>query len=408
MGRPAATSTLRHFGFLTQEQRSRLFAVPPQAFDRGSPPARLALALGATLYSPGTRHTLARDAERAAAIGTTSMVWCLEDAIAHEAVPGAERTVAAALRSLAVGAGQVALPLLFVRVRTPEQVPRLLALAGHRGAAALAGFVLPKFDPASGDEFLSAVEAASEQAGRRLYAMPVLETPALAWRETRGATLAELRELCDAHRDTVLALRVGATDLCGLFGLRRDRDTTIWDVAVVRDALADIVNVFGRRGDYLLTGAVWEHVGGARLRKPQLRSTPFEGVAGQRLRAQLVRDDVDELMREVALDGANGFTGKTVIHPAHVSVVNALLTVTRAEYDDALTVLAGRSTGGVSASAGGETMLEFGPHALWAEQVSARAALYGVLAEPGALVELLAAGREVALRRYASARPLVP
>lgn len=398
---------MRHFAFLGDQERAEIFAVPPQGFDRGSPRGRLALALGATLYSPGTRRSLPEDAARAAAIGTTSMVWCLEDAIPHDAVPAAEQVVAEALRRVSgsLSAASAAVPLLFVRVRTPEQVLRVLEATGTPGAAALSGFVLPKFSLDSGEAFLGAVEEGSRRVGRQLFAMPVLETPAVAWRESRGPTLSALRALCDAHRDTVLAVRVGATDLCGLFGLRRDRDTTIWDVAVVRDVLADVANVFGRCGDYLLTGAVWEHVGGARLRKPQLRSTPFEQAGSPRLRAQLVRDDVDELMREVALDGSNGFTGKTVIHPTHVSVVNAMLTVTREEYDDALTILAGRASGGVSPSAGGEAMLEFGPHARWAEQVSARAAVYGVLAERGALVELLAAGRSVAQAGY-QLRPL--
>jgi len=392
---------LRHFDFLDAPTRARLFAVPPCDLSHSDAPARLALALGATLYSPGTRRGLADDAARAASIGTTSVVWCLEDAIPHDAVAEAERRVAAALRGVAAAAEArgVDAPLIFVRVRTPEQVLRIVARAGA-GLSALTGFVLPKFDPGSGPGFLTAVAAAGAMADRRLYAMPVLETPAIAWRETRAEALHDLRALCDQHRETVLAVRVGATDLSGLFGLRRDPDTTIWDVAVVRDVLVDIVNVFGRRGDYLVTGPVWEHVGGARLRKPQLRATPFEQVSAQRLRSQLVRDDVDELMREVALDGANGLTGKTVIHPTHVSVVHALLAVTREEYDDALTILAGQHAGGVARSSTGAAMLEFGPHALWAERVSQRAAVYGVLADDRALVELLVAGREAALRRY--------
>ena len=50
------------------------------------------------------------------------------------------------------------------------------------------------------------------------------------------------------------------TDLSGLFGLRRPHDSTIWDIAVVRDVIADIVNVFGRAGDGLsISGAVWEY-----------------------------------------------------------------------------------------------------------------------------------------------------
>jgi citrate lyase beta subunit len=84
--------------------------------------------------------------------------------------------------------------------------------------------------------------------------------------------------------------------------------------------------------------------------------------------------------------------GKTVIHPAHVSVVNALLTVSRTEYDDALEILTARGQGGIAVSGHGR-MNEIGPHALWAELISRRAAVYGVVADEAALVDLLAAGQ---------------
>lgn len=390
---------MQHFDFLTEDQRDALFAVPPQPVRRDGDRAQLALALGATFYSPGTRPGLADDARRAASIGTTSHVWCLEDAIPHDAVAAAQANVVAQLQDLRPGER---LPLLFVRVRTPEQVVEVAAQAGP-GARHLSGFVLPKFRPGpEGEAWLQAVELASALAGTRLFAMPVLEHPDLAWHETRRDHLTAVRALLDRYREHVLAVRVGGTDLCGLFGLRRDRDTTIYDVAVVRDMLADVLNTFARRGDYVVSGPVWEHfAGNDRLFKSQLRQTPFENTRSLRLHSQLVRDDVDELLREVSLDRANGFAGKTVIHPTHVSVVNAMLAVTREEYDDALVVLAGRSSGGVVRSPSGGKMNELGPHALWAEQVLARASVYGVLAEPDGVVALLDAGWRAAQAAYA-------
>ncbi|MCW2621166.1 MAG: Citrate lyase beta subunit, partial [Frankiales bacterium] len=331
-------------------------------------------------------------------IGTTSHVWCLEDSIAHDAVPAAQANVVASLRALT---DRDRLPLLFVRVRTPEQLVEIVRQAGD-STRHLTGFVLPKFAPgASGEAWMQAVDQACAEAGTELYAMPVLEHEQLAWVETRAEHLAGLRALLDRHRSRVLAVRVGGTDLCGLFGIRRDRETTIWEVAVVRDMLSDVLNVFGRRGDYVVSGPVWEHFAGSdRLFKSQLRETPFENHRSLRLRERLMRDDVDELLREVALDRANGFAGKTVIHPTHVSVVNALQAVVRDEYDDALTVLAGAGTGGVVRSPSGGKMNELGPHALWAEQVAARAAVYGVLAEADGVVALLDAGWRAAQAAY--------
>jgi citrate lyase beta subunit len=394
---------VRHFDFLTTQETAELFAVPPVAFGRDSPAAVLSISLGATLYSPGTRPALADDARRAAAVGATSQVWDLEDGIAHADVPAAQGNVIEQLQCL--HSVSEPWPLLFVRVRGPQQILDIVEGAG-KAASALTGFVLPKMSPdQGGKQFLQAVVDASAELGKTIYAVPVLEHEDLAWQETRTAHLNGLRNLFDRHREHILSLRVGGTDLCGLFGLRRDSDTTIWDVAVVRDALGDVLNVFARRGDYALSAPVWEHFSGAdRLFKPQLRFTPFERGGRMRLRQQLLREDVDELIREVLLDRANGFHGKTVIHPTHVAIVNTLHAVHREEYDDATTVLAQRDRGGAVASAAGNKMNELGPHGLWAEQVVARARVYGVLSRPDSVIELLQRGRTVADAIY-PARP---
>jgi citrate lyase beta subunit len=385
---------VRHFAYLTDDERARLFAVPPGEIGPATPRGMLALALGATLYSPGTRPLLDADAARAAAAGATSTVWCLEDAVPHAAVGAAEANVVAALRRVdrrAAEGDPAPMPLVFVRVRTPEQI-RSIAVEAGPALARLTGFSLPKATGATLGPMLEAIAEVGAAGGQPLYGMPILETPDLAWRETRAEALASLAAVVEAHREQVLCLRVGGTDLSGLFGLRRDRDTTIWDVAVVRDCLADVVNRFTRGGEHVVTGAVWEHIPGPRLFKPQLRQSPFTDQHEGRLRQRMIAGDLDGLMREVGLDKANGVLGKTVIHPAHVSVVNALLTVSRSEYDDALEILTARDRGGIVVSGHGR-MNETGPHALWAELISRRAAVYGVVADEAALVDLLSAGQ---------------
>ena len=390
---------MRHFSYLSLPDRDELFSVPPQEVGLDSEPSALAMALGATLYSPGTRPSLAADARRAASIGCTSVVWCLEDSISDVDVAAAQVNVVAQLRLLPALAGEP-LPMVFVRVRRAQQITEITEAVGAAGGR-LCGFVLPKFTPdRAGTEYLSALGQASAHAGRTLYGLPVLEHPELAWTETRRAHLSGLRELLDAHREQVLMIRVGATDLCGLFGLRRDRETTIWDVDVVREILVDIANTFARRGDYTCSGGVWEHfTGPERLFKPQLRSTPFERRGRSPLRAEMLRTDADALLREVSQDRVNGFHGKTVIHPSHVGVVNALHAVSREEHDDALAVLSS-AAGGARRSTGGNRMNEGRPHRLWAEQVLARAAAFGVLSTEGALIELLQRGSAVARAAY--------
>jgi citrate lyase beta subunit len=362
--------------------------------------------------SPGTRTDLAADARRQGAAGVASMVFCLEDAVADDEVDGAEHNVIAALMSLSTVPADE-LPMVFVRVRDEAQLRRIVRTLAPRPArspqpwpdraTALAGFVLPKFCEETGAAQLEAVEAASERLGRRLWAMPVLETPEVIYKETRVDALLAIRRLLDKHVDNVLAVRIGATDLCGLFGLRRDRDLTIYDLSVVRECIADIVNVCGRDGSHVITGPVWEYFSSPeRLWVSPLRVTPFEQAHEAPLRHELVSLDLDRLMREVVLDKANGLLGKTVIHPNHVAAVHALLVVTHEEYVDACTVLAG-DAGGVRRSDYGNKMNELRPHRAWAEAVLRRSTVFGVLAEGATFVDVLSAAHGLPAQALARA-----
>ena len=187
---------MRHFAYLTDDERERLFAVPPGEITPAIPRGMLALALGATLYSPGTRPSLDSDAARAAAVGATSTVWCLEDAIPHAAVGDAEANVVAALqridRRIADG-DPTPLPLVFVRVRTREQI-RSIAVAARPPLSRLRGFSLPKATAATLGPMLGAIAEVAAATGQPLYGMPILDTPDLAWRETRAEALAALAE----------------------------------------------------------------------------------------------------------------------------------------------------------------------------------------------------------------------
>ncbi|MDF9717505.1 HpcH/HpaI aldolase/citrate lyase family protein [Nocardioides sp. ChNu-153] len=382
---------MQHFGHLGEDQRAALFSVPPEKFERDAAPELLAVALGATLYTPATRPTIERDLPRAAAHGVMCSVLCLEDAIADGDVEFAEKNLAHQLGQLfESGAPR---PLVFVRVRHPDQVHRLVEALGDQ-ADGLDGFVVPKFTARSG-VFLDAVAEASGRTGHRLWVMPVIESPEVFAVETRVQALVDARDLLHAHRADVLAVRIGATDLSSMLALRRPADITVYDVAPLASVIGDIVNVMGRRDGtgFVVTGPVWEHFdNGERLFKPQLRETPFTAPAERVLRRRLISKGLDGLIREVTLDHANGLFGKTVIHPSHVAAVHALSVVTHEDHTDALDVVEARRGGGVSASRYGNKMNEATPHTAWAESVLLRARAFGVAAEDVTFVDLLEAG----------------
>ncbi|MEU6951221.1 HpcH/HpaI aldolase/citrate lyase family protein [Streptomyces sp. NPDC045714] len=409
---------MRHFGHISPTAREGLFFREPCTFTADSPARMLSVALGATLYSPATRPSLADDVLKQAARGVVSMVLCLEDSIDDAEVTGAEanlirqfaelaaRDAAAGIHGTASGTaprdpreatGAVAadVPLLFIRVREPAQITDLVRRLGE-SARMLSGFVLPKFTEERGRQFLEALAEAESECGRRLFAMPVLESPELLHLETRGEILQGIARSVEKHRDRVLALRLGVTDFCSAYGLRRAPDMTAYDVHIVASVIADVVNVLGRADGtgFTITGPVWEYFRRQeRMFKPQLRRSPFLEGRAEELRTALIQHDLDGLLREIELDRANGLLGKTCIHPSHVAPVHALSVVSHEEYTDAQDILSPeRGGGGVLRSAYTNKMNEVKPHRAWAERTLQRAEVFGVAKEDVGFVDLLAAG----------------
>ncbi|MBT8224145.1 MAG: HpcH/HpaI aldolase/citrate lyase family protein [Dactylosporangium sp.] len=365
-----------------------LFHIPPAEFTREDPADLLAAGLGATLYLPAVRPSLAADIARCQARGVLSMICCLEDAVRDCEVAAAEHHLVAQLRRFAavrtdLGAdGDLAQgPLLFVRVRAAEQIYRIAEGLGP-ALGVLSGFVLPKFqrDEASLAS-LTAIREVAAASVHRLHAMPILESPAVAHGEDRHAALLDIRRVLDAHRDLVLAVRVGATDLSGVFGLRRPPDLTVWDLGVVAGALTDIINVFTRCDGtgFVVVGPVFEY---------------FESRDHRGSR----RPAFDGLIRETQRDLANGMLGKTVIHPDHTAAVHAVSVVAHEEYCDATAICVETdATGGVLRSVYDNKMNEVRPHRAWAGRTLRRAAVFGVAAEgigPADLVNVCAAERK--------------
>ncbi|WP_081241361.1 HpcH/HpaI aldolase/citrate lyase family protein [Streptomyces viridosporus] len=384
---------MRHFGHIAPAVRKRLFYREPSVFTQDSPTRLLSAALGATLYSPATRPRLADDVVKQGGRGVVSMVLCLEDSIADADVSAAEENLVRQFTDLA-GRPGADLPLLFIRVRFPEQIPDLVRRLGP-AVRLLSGFVLPKFTAERGLPFLEAVTAAEAGHGHRLFAMPVLESPELLYRESRVATLEGIYRAVDKHRDRVLALRLGVTDFCSSYGLRRGPDMTAYDIQVVASVIADVVNMLGRADGtgFTVTGPVWEYFRNQeRMFKPQLRQSPFLEVQAAALRQTLIEHAMDGLLREISLDRANGLLGKTCIHPSHVLPVHALSVVSHEEFSDAQDILRPeRGGGGVLRSAYTNKMNEVKPHRAWAERVLLRAEAFGVANEDIGFVELLAA-----------------
>ncbi|MBE0342311.1 citrate lyase subunit beta, partial [Paenibacillus sp. 28ISP30-2] len=377
-------------------------------FHNRSPKSILAYAIGAALYMPATRSEVAEEIKNGKHEGLTTVMLDLEDAIGDQQVGQAEQSLAQQLLQLLsyVRTGMMSeqqLPLLFVRVRSVEQLERLLNGLGE-SLSLLTGFVLPKFSSDNGRAYFALIAeynrnmhtgAGNESNMPVLYGLPILESSKIIYRETRWKELLSIKEILDEHQEYVLNVRVGATDFSSLYGLRRSPDITIYEIAVIRDCIADIINLFGRVGsNYVISGPVWEYFSHReRVFKPQLRVSPFEdalGKPGRHLRMDFISDAVDGLIREVMMDKENGIIGKTIIHPSHIKPVQAMYAVTHEEYMDALEIVE-RNDGslGVFKSTYANKMNEIKPHLNWAHRIINRSKVYGVLHEQQHFVSLL-------------------
>ena len=391
---------MRYFNYLTKEDREATFFKAPEAFDKETPRAILAYALGATLYMPGTRKSIAQDIISRKNTGLASTVLCLEDSIGDSEVPFAEKNLTTQVKRIYKASSNqeiesVDLPLIFIRVRTSEQILRLMERMGD-SAKIITGFVFPKFTSTS-YKYFEVLKSLNNQSAGPLYGMPIIESPEVIYRESRMHELLETKQLLDSYQDLVLNVRIGATDFSGLYGIRRGPDVTIYDITVVRDCIAAIINIFGRvESDYIVSGPVWEYfANGGRVLKPQLRKSPFEefhtitGSNGTKIRSQLLNKYVDGLIREVILDKENGMIGKTIIHPSHIIPVQSLYIVGHEEYLDALSILE-NSNGlqGVLKSHYTNKMNEVKPHYNWARKILLRAKNYGVFHEQHNFISL--------------------
>lgn len=374
-----------------QYNPSYIFNKAPVDFNKYTDRSLLQYCLGATMYMPGTKDFAQAVIDKKFP-GLTSMVMCFEDACPELDVPAAELNSIHVLDALleAEQKGKLKyddIPLLFFRVRNIEQFRHFSSMLRKEHIRYIAGFNFPKFNGINGGQYMYYLMELNNRFGEILYGMPIIEDARVAYKETRLLELIAIKNICDCHRNLILNIRVGGTDFSSCFGVRRGINYTIYDIMTVSNCLMDILNVFTRHNDYTVSGPVWEYF---KVNKSMKTLSELPKVDLQQTllkRKAIVNDAVDGLMRELVLDQANGFMGKTCIHPSHLNYINGMLAVTQDEYDDAFQIM--NISGGVVK--GSKGMNEIGPHKAWAERIMMRAKAYGVIENEAEYLKLFGA-----------------
>ena len=369
------------------------FVREPEPFNKYTEKEFLQYCPGATMYMPAVKDFTEKIMTKQMK-DLTTIVMCFEDACPENRVAEAEENVIRMLDALssAVAEGKLDyndIPLIFCRVRSIDQFIHFSAMLDKNRVKMLAGFNFPKFNAKNGAEYLLQLKILNDKYGEILYGMPILEDSRVAYRESRMDELRAIRSICKRYKDLILQIRVGATDFSSCFGVRRGVDYSIYDILTVREILSDILNVFARDNEFVVSGPVWEYF---RANKSMM----FEDLPKMDVEDMLWRrnhifnDEVDGLIREVILDKANGFIGRTVIHPTHVRFVNALQAVTEEEFNDAMQILS--TEDGVIKSKNKNKMNEIRPHTRWAQKTVNRGRAFGVIRNEKSYIELFKAG----------------
>ncbi len=367
------------------------FVKEPEEFNKFTDKDFLQYCLGGTLYMPGTKNIVDKILTKNMN-HVTSLVMCFEDAIEEKDVNMAEGNVLSHLDTIfeAVSKNKISIddiPLIFLRVRNTEQFERFAKRLNANQGSMLSGFVFPKFYSANAHLYLQRLEFLNNELNTKLYGMPILEGRTIAFIETRLQELKALKDIIDPYKRLILNIRVGGTDFSSIFGVRRGISSSIYDIVTVRDCLSDILNYFIRDDvDYTVSGPVWEYF--LAYKKDDLHHLLESNLHNSVLsRTPIINEAVDGLLREVILDKANGFVGKTIIHPSHIRFINALQAVTREEFEDATQIM--ETGGGVIKSSMENKMNEINPHRSWAIKVINRANAYGVIEDEKSYLKLI-------------------
>lgn len=334
---------------------------PNMEWNKNSPKEILQYVLGGFLYMPATNVKIVDDILNFKYPTLKSFVLCLEDSIGDTMIQEAEKCVGIILERLsnAIKNGDLTIdqmPLMFIRVREVGQMTRLYNNF-KENFHMLTGFVLPKFDKSNADEYVKEFKEISSNLKFNLYVLPIIESRNVIYKQNRIESLMFINNAIKPIAKNVLGIRVGGADFSGTFGLRRDIDHTIWDIRVVADCLADIVNIFGR--NYIVSGPVWEYFG---------KDTSEKWAEG--------------LKRELSMDYMNGIIGKTAIHPSQLPIIQESLIVPYENYKDAVNILGmQQDIIGVQKGYGTGKMNEVKTHSNWAKKIICLSNIYGVMKE---------------------------
>jgi citrate lyase beta subunit len=289
------------------------------------------LRLGASLYVPANREYLTEIANGEKYSRLRSVIFCTEDSVNSSELPFVLRNLEVMLTQMASG-GRL---MRFIRVRSPEVLAQCLQM---NGIQKIDGFVLPKVTTNNLESYMGQFRREDS-----FMVMVTLETQeAFDYSAMLSMRAKLLHPQCFKR---VLSLRIGGNDLLSHLGIRRVRQYTIYDTPLSY-TISMLVSIFRPYG-FNLTAPVCDYLNASEM-----------------------------LRRECRLDLAHGLFGKTAIHPEQVPVIEEQYMVSPEDLEMAKAMLDPQMPAVFRLH---DSMCEPATHADWAEQIIARADIYGIV-----------------------------
>lgn len=377
---------MRHYMHLSDSELNKIFYKKPEAFDNTTKKNQLRYALGATLYLPATKYIAPYLLEKRYS-HLTSFVMCFENLIEERNINIAEKTLLNTLRTLKMAENENRinkdeLPLFFIHVRDPLQFERLyeILIKEKDIISYISGFFLPKFNSNNADAYLSTVKKI-RLISEYIYALPIIESKEIISLASRISELITLEKTIFEYRDMILGIRIGGSYINSVLGVNSLEAMSIYDVGITSSIIYDIINSFINLSyeDIAIYSSSWDK----KITSFQTVSKSSNAFDQNKViynHAFTHDPSLDGFIREILLDKLNGCVGKTVVYPNQISIVNALYSVERKDYELALSI-----------NSSNEPSLNYGEqinNKIWSNKILSLSKIYGVLNENYSAVDL--------------------
>ena len=344
---------LKYFDFIDREDRKKLFLREPEEFNKNTDINILKYALGAFLYIPATQYNMMYKNIMGNVKCSRPLAICLEDAVGINGEEEAIENLSLVLDSIRKEVNDSERPLIFIRIKNPIQLEKIKNII-NKNKDMITGILIPKANSMIIETCIDVLDSIGLD---KIYLLPIIESKEFVYKESKEKAFLSLYNTLLKNKSRILNIRIGITDILGIFGIRRSRNFSIYENIICTNFINDIITyLFREELDIPISGGVSE----------------FYDTDNDEIRKAYIK--------EILLDKFHGLVGKTVIHPNQVAIVQALCVVTYEDYMDANMILEStQGKYGVSRSISGDRMNEVNPHLLWAKKIIMLSKVYGVL-----------------------------